>query len=194
MLFRLNSVCAHSRATDGTHTMFNNENRGQVGIGTLIVFIAMVLVAAIAAGVLINTAGLLQSQAESTGQDSTDQVANNLQVVSVTGDANTPADDLADLTLTVALAPGSGAVDLSQVNVTVTGDQSSSSDDTPFSGELTDSGDTEDVDLVAASDLGISEPAEGESLTITLTTADGSQTTKVVDVPDIIEDGASYSL
>jgi flagellin FlaB len=66
--------------------MFKEQtDRGQVGIGTLIVFIAMVLVAAIAAGVLINTAGFLQTQSEQTGQQSSAQVTDRLEPVSKTG-------------------------------------------------------------------------------------------------------------
>jgi flagellin FlaB len=102
--------------------MFNEDNdRGQVGIGTLIVFIAMVLVAAIAAGVLINTAGFLQSKSEQTGQQSGQQVTNRLQVVSATGDHITgsggQSNTLGVVNLTVKKAPGASNVDLENVTV-----------------------------------------------------------------------------
>jgi archaellin len=47
----------------------------------------MVLVAAIAAGVLINTAGFLQTQSEATGQESTEQVSDNVKVLNEVGQA-----------------------------------------------------------------------------------------------------------
>ncbi|MCL9814637.1 archaellin/type IV pilin N-terminal domain-containing protein [Natranaeroarchaeum aerophilus] len=66
---------------------FTRDNdRGQVGIETLIVFIAMILVAAIAASVLINTAGFLQNQASETSQDSEDQVSNQVLIISSIGE------------------------------------------------------------------------------------------------------------
>ena len=97
----------------------NNEERGQVGIGTLIVFIALVLVAAIAAGVLINTAGFLQSQAEATGQESTEQVSNNIQVESVVGtlqeSGTNEEEEVRDIEIVVSQAPGSDDINLEEL-------------------------------------------------------------------------------
>jgi len=95
----------------------NDDDRGQVGIGTLIVFIAMVLVAAIAAGVLINTAGFLQTQAENTGTESTEQVSNNINVLSSVGDVASDNQSLDEVRLSVAPAAGSDALNLEEVTI-----------------------------------------------------------------------------
>ena len=93
----------------------STSDRGQVGIGTLIVFIAMVLVAAIAAGVLINTAGFLQSSAEQTGQESQDQVTNRVHVVSKTG--TVVAGNVDTVTLSMKRSSGADDIDLSSTTV-----------------------------------------------------------------------------
>ena len=100
--------------------MFNTDNRAQVGIGTLIVFIAMVLVAAIAAGVLINTAGLLQAQAQQTGSETTSEVSDILQIGTVVGEAsaNAPAT-ITTVNASVRLGAGSDPINVSKASYTV---------------------------------------------------------------------------
>ncbi|KAB1196561.1 MULTISPECIES: archaellin/type IV pilin N-terminal domain-containing protein [Haloferax] len=96
--------------------IFNEEDRGQVGIGTLIVFIAMVLVAAIAAGVLVNTAGFLQATAEDAGQESVNKVTNRVEVLNTHGTVGSDSN-IANLTMTVRLAAGSDAVDMNETSI-----------------------------------------------------------------------------
>jgi flagellin FlaB len=186
-------------------TILDEEERGQVGIGTLIVFIAMVLVAAIAAGVLINTAGFLQTQAEATGEESTSQVSDRLQVVSTSGnvtgidDGNGGTEYVVDnVTFVVAKAPGAGLVDLKETTVQVIGEQGQNSTTLDSldaniesvldvnNGVLTDNSDR------AALHLNFSQPGDfnnynelssGERLTVTFTTASGASTTKEIRVP-----------
>jgi len=183
----------------------DEEQRGQVGIGTLIVFIAMVLVAAIAAGVLINTAGFLQTQAEATGQESTSQVSDRLQVVSTSGEVNTANyDEIQALNFVVALAPGSSPVDLQQTTAEFVGQGGQVTFDLDETGVTevttnniigTDSGhvltDNSDrvnvnVDLSSQTDINYGVLSEGERLTVTFTTAAGATTTKEIRVPTTI--------
>jgi flagellin FlaB len=99
-----------------------DRTRAQVGIGTLIVFIAMVLVAAIAAGVLINTAGFLQTQAEDTGTESTEQVADNLNVITEVGNVSAN-DKINEVRLGVQPAAGSNDINLAKLTLQYVSDE-----------------------------------------------------------------------
>ena len=192
-------------------TILDEEERGQVGIGTLIVFIAMVLVAAIAAGVLINTAGFLQTQAEATGEESTAQVSDRLQVVSQSGtfDDSLNNGQIVELDFVLAQSPGASNIDLSETSVELIGEDgqetftlSTTADGTSidmFKGDntvvFTDTSDRAQVTLGldANSDLVNNNAGEspyvleeGDSMTITFTTASGATTTTEIRVPSTV--------
>ena len=89
-----------------------NEDAGAIGIGAMIVFIAMVLVAGIAASVLIQTANNLQIQAMVTGQQTEAEVATGLAVTDIEGHVSSSVIDF--MTITVKPRAGSKNIDLDE--------------------------------------------------------------------------------
>jgi flagellin-like protein len=174
-----------------------DADRGQVGIGTLIIFIALVLVAAVAAGVLVNTAGELQSRASDTGDDAQAQVSNQIDVVSATGEDTDADDSIETLRLVVKKSPGSDPIDLSAATIQYTSASDSATliEGTNFTAAAvanTGNGDkildnTEEraeitIDLTsAASPLG-----EGAQAELEIVDQSGASTVYGVNVPDVM--------
>ena len=97
--------------------MLKEDDIGDMGIGAMIVFIAMVLVAGIAASVLIQTANRLEIQAMKTGQQTTNEVATGIAVEDITGEVNAGA--IGNVAITVAPRSGSMDVDLSNTIIEI---------------------------------------------------------------------------
>jgi len=101
------------------------KKKAEMGVGTLIVFIAMLLVAAVAAGVLIQTAGSLQEKSLSTGQQARAQISTNARVIEVSA-TDGRNGNLTDFQQIAKLSPGSDAIKLDQIIFTFnTKDQTS---------------------------------------------------------------------
>jgi archaeal flagellin FlaB len=97
-----------------------DNERGDIGVGTLIIFIAMVLVAAVAATVLIYTTGALQQKATKTSKEATQQISSNIVVEQVLGDRGESSNQsINDLLIRLKPDVGTTSIDLRQVIVTI---------------------------------------------------------------------------
>jgi len=97
------------------------EKEGDMGIGTMIIFIAMVLVAAVAASLLISTAGSLNQQAQETGRLAQQDVSSGFVVVETIG-AVYNNQYITDIYIKLRLSAGSPAIDMDNVIIEVTND------------------------------------------------------------------------
>ena len=88
-----------------------SDENAAIGIGTLIIFIAMILVAGMAASVIIQTMNTLQQQAMETGEQTTRDVATGLRVTQVSGYSN--GSSITQLAIFVKPTAGSDDIDLS---------------------------------------------------------------------------------
>jgi flagellin FlaB len=86
-----------------------NDNLGSIGIGAMIVFIALILVAAVASAVIIQTGEKLQQNAQQTGSDTQREISGKITLNSViVKDANT-------FRVYFESSPGSDVIDEDQI-------------------------------------------------------------------------------
>ncbi len=102
--------------------VFRKKEKGEMGIGTLIIFIAMIIVAAVAATVLIQTAYQLQQQAEETGNVAIQDVATGFKIIHIGGQVWLKAaggPNITQIEIKVGLLAGSPSIDMNDVLIEI---------------------------------------------------------------------------
>ena len=121
------------------------DERGSIGIGAMIVFIALILVAAVASTVIIKTAEELQDRAEKTGDDTRDQISGKLIVTDVYIATDDGGDgNIDDLVVIAKLASGSDATLETAMTYMIICDNT---------GFATDTGTVDAIELDGATDI-----------------------------------------
>ena len=101
-----------------------NRDEGSIGIGAMIVFIALILVAAVASTIIIKTAEELQQNAEATSDDTRKEISGKISIIQIL--VNTSGTtDVNSLLVTAKVASGSTDVLVNNIEWLITcGDDS----------------------------------------------------------------------
>ena len=102
----------------------NKNEEGSIGIGAMIVFIALILVAAVASAVIIQTGEKLQQSAQQTGTDTQQEIGGKISIITSWVGDQTDCDGTGGgvntcVTIVYELAPGSEPLAESQVTWTI---------------------------------------------------------------------------
>ena len=92
---------------------------GSIGIGAMIVFIALILVAAVASTIIIKTAEELQQNAESTSDDTRKEISGKINVLQVMVNGS-DGTDIDSLIVTAKVASGSMDVQVQDIEWVIT--------------------------------------------------------------------------
>tara|TARA_X000000368_G_scaffold60759_1_gene42847 strand:- start:1091 stop:1771 length:681 start_codon:yes stop_codon:yes gene_type:complete len=95
-------------------TVERNQEAGSIGIGAMIVFIALILVAAVASTIIIKTAEELQQNAESTSDDTRKEISGKVNIIQIIVNGSTN-DDLDSMIVTAKIASGSTDVQVRDI-------------------------------------------------------------------------------
>ena len=94
-----------------------HTKKGIMGIGTLIIFIATILVAAVAAAVLISTSNVLQQRSLLVGQEARKSITNAVDVVSILAASDASIEKFNNFEILVRLSPGSDPLQMRKFNI-----------------------------------------------------------------------------
>jgi len=95
------------------------NKKGIMGIGMLIIFIASILVSALAAGVILRATGILQQKALKTEEQARNRLVTMIEPVTFDAYVNTSAERVLGFEILMRLSAGSNDIDVSQLAFTV---------------------------------------------------------------------------
>ena len=98
-------------------TAERNQEAGSIGIGAMIVFIALILVAAVASTIIIKTAEELQQNAEQTSSDTRKEISGKINIVGVMVNRSQLDTDSNVDSLVFTAKVAAGAVNLQVQNI-----------------------------------------------------------------------------